>query len=58
MKIIYDSEEGIFNIKIEPEEADYYYNEQDILKLRESFLRYMSYCFNEAICEQLKSGKL
>ena len=58
MQIIYDNKNQVFNIKIEPPETEYYYNCQDILELRETFLRHMSVAFNEAICKQLKSGQL
>ena len=54
MKIIYDNEQEMYLVTIEPTETETWINTFDIVEARKEFIERMAWMFNNAIAEKLK----
>lgn len=54
MKVIYDKEQKMYVVELEPLEMTTIINTDDIVDAREIFVDCMKHLFNEAINKQLK----
>lgn len=54
MKVIYDSDDELYVIKLENSETTTLINTRDVVEAREEFVKCMTKLFNDTICEKLK----
>ena len=54
MKIIYETNQNVYGVRIEPSETVTILNTDDIVEAREEFISKMKWLFNEAIRKKLK----
>ena len=57
MKVIYDNEKNAYFIELENFESPLFVNTDDIIKVREYFIKHMTFLFNDAVNEQLNASK-
>lgn len=54
MKIIYDTDQNVYCVKVEYPETITLINTEDIVEARTEFINRMTSMFNYAVCEKLK----
>ena len=54
MRIIYDNNQNVYGVQIEPSETVTILNTDDIVEARKEFIAKMTRLFNESICKKLE----